>query len=54
MHVLPDISRSKNSQKTMKFGQLIEHQREKYFSSKVMQKLRQGDYFCYLQSKNFI
>ena len=41
IHVLPDISRSKGSQ-AMKFGQLIEEP-EKQFSSKIMEKMRQGD-----------
>ena len=41
MHTLPNISRSKGS-KTMKFGQLMEYNK-KYFSSKIMQKMRQGD-----------
>ena len=39
IHVLPIISQSKGNQ-TMKFGQLIEY--KKYFSSKVMQEMRQG------------
>ena len=39
-HMLqPNISRSNGSQ-TIKFGHL---QQEKYFSSKIMQKKRQGD-----------
>ena len=40
IHVLPIISQSKGNQ-TMKFGQLIEYNK-KYFSSKVMQEMRQG------------
>ena len=38
-HIMPNISRSKGNH-TMKFGQLIE---KKNFSSKTMQKRRQGD-----------
>ena len=41
MHILPNISQSKGNQ-TMKFGQLIEQQK-KYFYSKIMRKMRQGD-----------
>ena len=40
IHILPNISQSKGNQ-TMKFGQLIDN--EKYFSSKIMSKVRQGD-----------
>ena len=38
IHILSNISQSKGNQ-TMKFGQLI----EKYFSSKIMSKIGQGD-----------
>ena len=37
--ILPNISRSKDNQ-AMTFGQLTEY--KKYFSSNVMQKMRQG------------
>ena len=40
IHILPNISKSKGIQ-AMKFGQLIEE--EKYFSSKIMQKMWQRD-----------
>ena len=40
-HILLNISRIKGNQ-TMKFGQLIEHPK-KYFSLKIMQKIRQGN-----------
>ena len=40
IHILPNISESKANQK-MKFGN--RKQQGKYFSSKVMQKMRQGD-----------
>ena len=40
IHIFPNISQSQGNQ-TMKFGQLIEYN-EKYFSSKIMQKMRQG------------
>ena len=40
IHILPNISQKKR-QPVMKFGQLIEQ--EKYFSSKVMRRMRQGD-----------
>ena len=29
----------------MKFGKLIEYKKDKYFSSKIMQKMKQGDWF---------
>ena len=38
IHILPNIRGRKSSQ-AMKLGQLI----EKYFSSKIMEKTRQGD-----------
>ena len=38
--MLPNISGSKGNQ-TIKFVQVIEY--NKYFSSKMMQKMRQGD-----------
>ena len=41
IQILPNISQSKDNQ-TMKFGQVIEYN-EKYCSSKVMQKMKQGD-----------
>ena len=45
IQILPNISQSKGNQ-TMKFGQvIIYNKRNKYFSSKNMQKMRQGDYF---------
>ena len=40
IHIFLNISQSKDNQ-TMKFGQLIEYNK-KYFSSKIMQKMRQG------------
>ena len=43
IHILPKILRSKVNQ-TLKFGQAIEYN-NKYFSSKIMQKRRQGDQF---------
>ena len=42
--ILPNISRSKGNQ-AMIFDQLIECRMEKYFSSKIRQKMRQGDSF---------
>ena len=61
---MPNISQSKRN-RTMKFGQLIEHNRviklielqEKDFSSKNMQKMRQEDMFetlFYFFKKNLI
>ena len=38
-YILPNISQSKSNQ-TVKFGPLIQ---DKYFSLKIMQKMRQGD-----------
>ena len=38
INILPDISKNNDNQ-TMKFDQ------EKYFSSKIMQKMRPGNYF---------
>ena len=38
IHILPNISRSKGN-RVIKFGQLIEYNQEKYFSSKIMQKM---------------
>ena len=35
IHILPNISRGKGNQ-AMKFGQLIEYKRRKYFSLKIM------------------
>ena len=52
IHILPNILRSKGNQ-SMKFGKLIKVQRQKYFSSKIMQKMRQGNQFqlsfCFLK-----
>ena len=42
VHIFPNISQIKGNQ-TMKFGQLIEYKQEKYFSSKIMRKMSQGD-----------
>ena len=41
IYILPNISQSKSNQ-TMKLGELIEYNK-KDFSSKIMQKMRQGD-----------
>ena len=41
IHILPNILQSKGNQ-AMKFGELIEYSK-KYFSSKIMQKMRLGD-----------
>ena len=41
IHIMSNISQSESNQ-TMKFGQLIEQQ-QKYFSSKIIRKMRQGD-----------
>ena len=40
INILPNISQSKGNQ-AMKCGQLIEY--DKYFSSKIMQIISQGD-----------
>ena len=50
IHILPNIPRSNLSQylnQTIKFAQYIfaYNEREKYFLSKVMQKMRQGNQF---------
>ena len=42
IHILPNIFQSKGNQ-TMKIGQLIEYNKRNIFSSKIMQKMRQGD-----------
>ena len=42
IHILPNISQSKGNQ-TMKFGQIIEHNKRNIFSSTIMQKMTQGD-----------
>ena len=42
IHIVPNISQNKDNQ-TMKFGQLTENNKTKYFSSKIMPKMRQGD-----------
>ena len=42
IHILHNISQSKSTQ-TMKFGELIEYNKIKYFSSKIMLKMRQED-----------
>ena len=44
IHILPNISRRKGNQ-IIKLGQLIEYNAGDFFSSKTMQKMRQGDYF---------
>ena len=45
IHILSNISQSKGDQ-SMKFGQLIEYnKRNIYYSSNIMQKMRQGDQF---------
>ena len=42
IHILPNISKGKGNE-AMKFGQLIEYKRRRYFSLKIMQKINQGD-----------
>ena len=42
IRILLNISQSKDNQ-TMKYGQLIEYNKEYYFPSKIMWALRQGD-----------
>ena len=42
IHILPMISQRKGNQ-AMKFGQLIKYNKRNIFSSKIMQKMRQGD-----------
>ena len=42
MHLLPNILRIKGN-KSMKFGQLVEHHGRNIFFSKTMQKMSQGD-----------
>ena len=42
IHILPKISWSKGNQ-TIKFGQLIEYNKKKYFPSKSKQKMNQKD-----------
>ena len=42
IHILPNITQSKANQ-TVKCGQLIEYNKIKNFSSKIMWKMRQGD-----------
>ena len=44
IHILPNISQSKGNQ-TMKFGQLIEHNKRNIFLQKLLQKMSQGDQF---------
>ena len=44
IHILPNISKSKGN-KTIKFGQLKKILWDKYFSSNIMQKMRQGGWF---------
>ena len=59
IHILPNISQyifiSKDNQ-TMKLGQLIEYIKRNIFSSKIMQKIRQGTQFhtsfCFLKKIN--
>ena len=48
IHILPNISRSKGNQ-TMKLGQLIEYNK-KYFSSKIVQKMSQGELFLFFKN----
>ena len=43
IHILPDISKSKDNQTEIWSVNRIK--REKYFSSEIMQKMRQEDYF---------
>ena len=38
IHILPNISRSKGNQ-TMKFGQLIEYNYDKYLTRKIVHKI---------------
>ena len=38
-HILPNISQTKSDQ-TMKFDQLIEHNKRKNFPRKIIQKMR--------------
>ena len=40
--ILANISQSKGNQ-TIKLGQLIEYNKRNFFSSKIMQRMRQGD-----------
>ena len=44
IHILSNIFHSKGNQ-TMKFGELIEYNKRNIFFSKIMQKMRQGDWF---------
>ena len=46
--MFPNISGSKGNQK-MKFGQLIGYNKSNVFSSKVMQKKGQGDFFLFFE-----
>ena len=41
VHILPDISQSKGNQ-TMKFGQLTEHKKRNFFSSKMKNAENEG------------
>ena len=51
-HILPNTTKSKGYQK-MKLSQLIERNVKKYFSLKIIQKMKQGDQFqtslCFLK-----
>ena len=42
IYILPNMSQSKSKQ-TIESGQGIDYNKIKYFSSKFMQKMRQGD-----------
>ena len=42
IHILINFSRRKDNQ-AVKFGQFIEYNMKNIFSSKIMQKMRQGD-----------
>ena len=42
IHILPNNSKSEGNQ-TMTYGRLIEYNQEKYFYSKIMQKMREAD-----------
>ena len=44
IHILPNIWQSESNQ-TMKFGQLIEHNKRNIFLQKLLQKMSQGDQF---------
>ena len=52
IHILRNISQRKGNQ-TMKFGKVIEHKKNIIMQKKVMQKMKQGDFFhksfCFLK-----